>query len=209
MHKSTFQQICIHFRTCKTSHFSQNDSVQVLWSNPCMAIETFDHWDSFLWDFGFSRFFFHSAAWKNSETDSAVSFLHVYWHRDGNFNCLLQNTARWFSIANNLQDLSTLFCLLFIDHGVSFKICVSGAKILDSSILPARVPPGATTIPSRIRVIGDSAVQQQSPLRRDPSASRNTFSVSTITDGYARQGRVLPYTWPYVGLTVHRAVSSL
>ena len=58
----------------------------------------------------------------------------------------------------------------------------------------ARVHLGATTFPSSIRVIGYSAVQQQSPIRRDPSASRNTFSVSTITDGYARLGRVLPNT---------------
>ena len=58
--------------------------------NPCMAVETFYHWDSFLlWDFGFSMFFFHPAAWKNSKTDWAVSFLHVCWHRDGNCNCLL------------------------------------------------------------------------------------------------------------------------
>ena len=32
--------------------------------NPCRAIETFYHWDSFLWDFGFSMLFAHSAAWK-------------------------------------------------------------------------------------------------------------------------------------------------
>ena len=75
-----------------------------LWSNPCTAIEAFYHWDSFLWDFRFSMFFFHSAAWKKSETDSAVSFLHAYWYRGGNCNCLLFSTARWFSIANNLQE---------------------------------------------------------------------------------------------------------
>ena len=60
-----------------------------LWGNPCMAIETFYHWDSFLWDFGFSTLFSHSAAWKNLETDSAVSFLHAYLYRDGNYICLL------------------------------------------------------------------------------------------------------------------------
>ena len=38
-------------------------------------------------------------------------------------------------------------------------------------------------------------------LLTGPSASRNTFSVSTITDGYDRTIN------PYVGLTVHRAVS--
>ena len=41
--------------------------------NPCMAVDTFYHWDSFLfWDFGFSMFIAHSAAWKNSETDLMV-----------------------------------------------------------------------------------------------------------------------------------------
>ena len=47
---------------------------------------------------------------KNSETDSAVSFLHAYWHRDGNCNCLLWDTARWFPIANKLQE--------FFEHAV-------------------------------------------------------------------------------------------
>ena len=36
---------------------------------------------SCLWDFGFSTDFSRSVAWKNSETDSAVSFLHAYWYR--------------------------------------------------------------------------------------------------------------------------------
>ena len=49
-----------------------------LWSTPCRAIETFYHWDSFLWDFGFSTHFSHSVAWKNPKTDSAVSFSHAY-----------------------------------------------------------------------------------------------------------------------------------
>ena len=33
-----------------------------LQSNPCKAIGTFYHWDSFLWDFGSSMVFAHSAA---------------------------------------------------------------------------------------------------------------------------------------------------
>ena len=55
-----------------------------------------------LWDFGFSTHFSHPAAWKKSETDSAASFLHAYWYRDGNCNRLLSNTARWLSTVKNL-----------------------------------------------------------------------------------------------------------
>ena len=84
--------------------FHRMDWCKFLWGNPCRAIETFLHSDSFLWDFGFSTHFSHSAAWRNSETDSAVSFFHVCWHRDGNCNCLLQNAARWIPIANNIQE---------------------------------------------------------------------------------------------------------
>ena len=51
-----------------------------------------------------SRRIFHSAAWKISEKDSAVSILHAYSYRVGNCNCLLSNTDRWLSIANNLLD---------------------------------------------------------------------------------------------------------
>ena len=40
------------------------------------------------------------------------------------------------------------------------------------------------------------------PLSTSPCASRNTFSVSTITDGYARVRRP-QHTCPDVGLTVH------
>ena len=40
-------------------------------------------------DFGFSMFFFHPAAWKNSETDLMVWLFHAYSYRGGNCNCLL------------------------------------------------------------------------------------------------------------------------
>ena len=63
---------------------------------------------------------------------------------------------------------------------------------------PARVHLGATTFPSRIRVIGYSAVQQQSPLRRDIRFPQVPFSVPTITDGYARTKQ---------GFTIHLALS--
>ena len=75
-----------------------------LWGKPCRAIETVYRWGFYLWDFGFSMIFAHSAAWKNSETDLMVNFSHAYSHRGGNCNCLLSHIARWFPIANNLQE---------------------------------------------------------------------------------------------------------
>ena len=45
-----------------------------------------------------------SVVWKNSETDSTVSTLHAYSYRDGNCNCVLSHIARWFPIANHLQE---------------------------------------------------------------------------------------------------------
>ena len=55
-------------------HFHKMNWCKILFGNPCMAIETFYHWDSYIWDFGFSTHFTHSAAWKISETYSTVSF---------------------------------------------------------------------------------------------------------------------------------------
>ena len=40
------------------------------------------------------------------------NFFHAYWYRGGNCNCLLSHTARWFPIANNLQE--------FLVHAVLF-----------------------------------------------------------------------------------------
>ena len=59
---STFPQSCIHSRTCRTSiledaTFNRTEWCKFLWGNPCKAMETFYHWDFFLWDFGFSMFF--------------------------------------------------------------------------------------------------------------------------------------------------------
>ena len=49
---------------------------------------------------------------------------------DTNYNCLLKKAVRWLSIANNiLHFLSTFFCHLILDHGVSYIISVSDAKI--------------------------------------------------------------------------------
>ena len=59
-----------------------------------------------------SRCIFHSAAWKISEKNSAVSFLHAFSYRVGNCNCLLSHIARWLPTANNLQE--------FFVHAVLF-----------------------------------------------------------------------------------------
>ena len=58
---------------------------------------------TFHWDFGLSTHFSHSAAWKILETNSAVSFLHAYWCRDGS-SFLVESTHRWLHLANNLQE---------------------------------------------------------------------------------------------------------
>ena len=85
-----------------------------LWTNPRKAIETVYHWDSFLWDFGFSTYFYHTAAWKKSETDSAVSIL----------------LAVGFPMpVISKNSMSTLFCPLILDHGVCLIISVFDPKI--------------------------------------------------------------------------------
>ena len=114
---STSPQTGNHSWSCSTSIlegaiFHRMSYCKFLWGNPCTAIETFYHWGSFLWDFGSSMVFAHSAAWKNSETDLMVNFFHAYWYRGGNCNCLLSHIARWFPIANNLQE--------FFVHAVLF-----------------------------------------------------------------------------------------
>ena len=58
-HKSTSPQICIHSPTWRTgiledAIFHRMNWCKFLWGNPCRAIETFFHWVSCLWDFGFS-----------------------------------------------------------------------------------------------------------------------------------------------------------
>ena len=138
-YEHTFPQNGNHSWSCRTSilegaTFHRTSCCKFLWGNPCKAIDTFYRWGFFPWDLGFSTRLSHSAAWKNSETYSTVSFFHAYLHRDANCNCLLSHTARWTLIANNLQ-FYTLFCSLILDHDVSFIISIYGAKILISYIL--------------------------------------------------------------------------
>ena len=114
---STFTLTDNNSWSCRTSilegaTFHNKSYYKFLWGNPCKAIETFYHWDFFLWDFGSSMIFAHLAAWKNSETEMMVYLFHAYWYRGGNCTCLLSHTARWSPITNNLQE--------FFVHAVLF-----------------------------------------------------------------------------------------
>ena len=67
---STFPQTDNHSWSCRTSilegtTFHKMSCCKFLWGNPCKAIKTFYHWGFYLWDFGSSMIFAHSAAWKN------------------------------------------------------------------------------------------------------------------------------------------------
>ena len=116
-----FTWLFINLTMCIRALFTKSATTLRLVEQAFWRVPLFTEWvdasafevilgDFFLWDFGFSTLFFHSAAWKNLEKNSAVSFLHVYLNRDGNFDCLLWNTVRWISIANKLQE--------FIVHAV-------------------------------------------------------------------------------------------
>ena len=66
-----------------------------------------------------------------------VSFLHVYWYRGGNCNCLLSYTARWTPIANNLQEFFVHAVLIpgFLTTAFLLIISISDSKILISNFL--------------------------------------------------------------------------
>ena len=114
---STSPQTDNHSWSCRISMLEgatdqKTSYCKFLWGNPCKAIETFYHWDFFLWDSGFSMIFAHSAAWKNSEMDLTVSFFTLMGHRGGNCNCLLLQTARWIPIANKSPRILCTRCFV-------------------------------------------------------------------------------------------------
>ena len=100
-----------------------------------------------------------------------------------------------FAIQTWFCNCPQYFGLLRID--VEYRLCSSGSSRLSPSGSEAH--PGANTFPS---VCGLTATSFT-----DPSASRNTFSVSTITDGNARIGGRSTFPALTLSLTVHRAVS--
>ena len=141
VHTSTSHRICNNSWTCRTSTledatFHKMEWRKLFWSNPCMDIETFYHWDSCLWDFGFSMFFFHSVVWKNSET---VWLSHLCALIDFVTETIIVS-IRALPVGFPLPTISknsllTLFCPLILAHGVCLIISVSGFKILNSWIL--------------------------------------------------------------------------
>ena len=134
VHTSTFLQICNHSWSCRTSILEgatvhRMNWCKFLWGNPCIAIETFFHWDSCLWDFGYSTHFSHSAAWKSSETDSIVIFarLKTLWRKLEIVSFRTRPVGFPLPTISNIS-LSTLFCPLILDHGVSFIISISDPR---------------------------------------------------------------------------------
>ena len=102
-----------------------------------MAIETFCHWDFFLWDFGFSTLF-------------SLILLHERIRRRirlCNFSTLIIIVAENAIVSSRTlpvglllptiskNSLSTLLYLLIFDHGVSFIIVISDAKNFISYVL--------------------------------------------------------------------------
>ena len=64
------------------------------------------------------------------------NFFHAYWYRGGNYTCFLSHIARWFPIANNLQELF-VHAVLFPDSwpGRSSQNFRFWPKILISNFL--------------------------------------------------------------------------
>ena len=90
------------------------------------------------------------------------------------------------------------FPLPTISKNSLYRLCSSGSSRLSPSGFEAH--PGANTFPSVCGLTSTSFT--------DPSASRNTFSVSTITDGNAQAGAAAhfpPLRWPDCTLSRLRA----
>ena len=73
-------------------------------------------------------------------------------------------------------------CSFFLDEGSSFEVSVDARMVLGRFSVYSRAHPAATTFPPCLDI--------PPGMHRDtgPSTSPNTFSVSTITDGYAGAG---------------------
>ena len=108
----------------------------------------------------------------------------------------------------NLQDLrqnqspeTVPICIVwqyFPHDNIVCRLCSSGSSRLSRPLFEAH--PGANTFPSVCGLTSTSFT--------DPSASRNTFSVSTITDGNAQAGAAAhfpPLRWPDCTLSRLRA----
>ena len=108
-----------------------------LQGNPCRAIETFYHWDSFLWDFGFSMNFASFCCMKEfGDGFGCVIFarLFISWRK------LQLSPLEHCPLDSHCQPSPRILCTRsfvpwILDHGVSFIIFVSGFKILISYVL--------------------------------------------------------------------------
>ena len=138
-HESTFHQICIHSRTCRTSilvdcHFSQHDLVQVP-----LRYSLQGHRDILplglmplgLWVLdAFLSFCRHERTRRRIRLCHFCTFIDIVTETAiVSFGALPVG----FPLPTFSQSsLFTLFCPLILDHGVSFINSVSGAKILVS-----------------------------------------------------------------------------
>ena len=96
-----------------------------------MAIETFYHWDSFLWNLGSRRFSFillHERIRRRFRLCHFCTLLHI-----------VSETAivsfRTLPVGFPLPTISKNSHPRILDHGACFKISISGLKILHSQIL--------------------------------------------------------------------------
>ena len=111
--------------------FTEKNWCKFLWGKPCMAIETFYHWD--LFSSGSSGFRRISLIPLHERIRRRIRLSHF---------CTLINIVTENAIVNlrtlpvsfplptiSKNSLYTLFCSLILDHGVSIIISISGAKI--------------------------------------------------------------------------------
>ena len=104
---------------------------------PCKAIETFYHWDFCLWDFSFSMFFSFFCCMKEfGDGFDGVIFSTLIDIVTETAIVSFYTLPVGFPLSTISENsLSRLFCPLILDHGVSFIISISGAKIFISYLL--------------------------------------------------------------------------
>ena len=136
--RALFPKTGNHSWSCRTSilegaTFHKMSCCKFLWGNPCRAIETFYHWDSF-----------------SSGTSGSLILLHERVRRRirlCHFSTLIDIVAETTFVSYRTlpvelplptiskNSLYTLFCSLILDHGVLLTIPTPGPKILISNFL--------------------------------------------------------------------------
>ena len=138
---STSRQTDNHSWSCRTSilegaTFHRMSYCKFLWGNPYKAIETFYHWDFYLWDFGFtmiSLIRLHERIRRRIWRWTFSTLIHIVAETAFVSSHTLPVGFPLQTISKN--SLYTLFCSLILDHGVLLKISASGPKILISNFL--------------------------------------------------------------------------